>query len=393
MRRQPDVRSVGRAFPDDGHGQIRPEWHSYCGGNPIANVDPSGHDFGGGPLGLVDPQVLDEGTGSPKPLRYNPSHPFSLGDFLGGICCDPDNPIYNIIVGVGDGVGFGLPQLVRSINGTDEYVDENNGWHTAGQIGGEVLACVITDGASAEAGEGEAALEEGEQLCEREGACFVAGTKVLLADGGTVPIEQIRTGDQVLTRDQNARDDKPSESGTVAQTYVHFGRDVETVTFSDGAKVTCTPEHPFYVHGKGFVLADSLRPGDKIGTADGSADRIVAITKHTGMATVYNFEVAGDHTYFVAAGSHGLWVHNDCGQLARGRQMHEEMSEPYRGQDGMKVNEGIRGGRRPDLNDEIGRGVGEFKSARDAESARSFWQLSDYADTLGYEYGQIIPYP
>ena len=29
--------------------------------------------------------------------------------------------------------------------------------------------------------------------------------------------------------------------------------------------------------------------------------------------TVYNFEVEGDHTYFVGTANGGAWVHNDCG--------------------------------------------------------------------------------
>gem|GEM_PF-4271587 len=225
------------------------------------------------------------------------------------------------------------------------------------------------------------------------GGCGIAGTPVVPPSGKTEPIEKVKPGDFELSRDQNAGDGAKTEPEKVTRTFVHYNRDVDTVTFSDGATVTCTPQHPFYVHGRGFVPAGDLKSGDEVAGADGALDPVVSVAKHTGVATVYNFEVAGDHTYFVASSPHGLWVHNSCDQLARGRQMHREMSREFEGQPEMRVNRALDSGRRPDLIDDRGGAIGDFKSARDMDSARTFWQLSDYCDETGYEYGQIIPYP
>ncbi len=80
--------------------------------------------------------------------------------------------------------------------------------------------------------------------------------------------------------------------------------------FSDGERITTTAGHPFFVAGVGFVPAGRLAIGCQIVTRAGPALRLE--TEHpTGkLQTVYNFEVAGTHTYFV--GKAGLWVHNNC---------------------------------------------------------------------------------
>ena len=76
--------------------------------------------------------------------------------------------------------------------------------------------------------------------------------------------------------------------------------------------ITCTTEHPFYVHGKGWVAAQKLRVGNKIELQDGE-DAYVDAVKYEKLAVpiqVYNFEVDEFHTYFV--GGTCVLVHNMC---------------------------------------------------------------------------------
>lgn len=76
--------------------------------------------------------------------------------------------------------------------------------------------------------------------------------------------------------------------------------------------ITCTTEHPFYVHGKGWVAAQRLVAGDQIELQSGE-DAYVNSVEHEKLAVpiqVYNFEVEEFHTYYV--GGACVLVHNRC---------------------------------------------------------------------------------
>ncbi len=78
----------------------------------------------------------------------------------------------------------------------------------------------------------------------------------------------------------------------------------------NGATITCTTEHPFYVRGKGWVAADELKIGDRLELQNG-ADAFIETVRHEKLETpiqVYNFEVEDFHTYYV--GSDCILVHN-----------------------------------------------------------------------------------
>ncbi len=73
-----------------------------------------------------------------------------------------------------------------------------------------------------------------------------------------------------------------------------------------------TPVHPFWsVTRDDFVPAGELVLGEEVVTIDGQIWRLTSITPRAGPETVYNFEVAGEHVYYVT--SDGLLVHNSCG--------------------------------------------------------------------------------
>lgn len=86
-----------------------------------------------------------------------------------------------------------------------------------------------------------------------------------------------------------------------------------------------TAPHPFWVCSRkvpGFVMAEELREGDELLTADGRraevTGKVLELAPEGGTFTTYNFEVEDYHTYF--AGRSAVWVHNQslrpC-QLAR----------------------------------------------------------------------------
>jgi hypothetical protein len=110
----------------------------------------------------------------------------------------------------------------------------------------------------------------------------------------------------------------------VTQTFVRRAEGLVLVTIEgeEGAPLGTTEEHPFYVHrardslggdddGEGrWVPAGQLRAGDRVRRPSGEWVRVLRTEFRAGAATVYNFEVAVNHTYFVSA--LGVLVHNQC---------------------------------------------------------------------------------
>ena len=138
-------------------------------------------------------------------------------------------------------------------------------------------------------------------------ACFVAGTLITMSDGSQKAIEQIKSGDIVLSRDPET---KQTSAKKVVAIFSHKVTTTLMVHFDNDEHVECTPTHPFYVVSKGFVTANKLEAGSIVATSAGSNVRVLDVQKKSVPTTVYNFEVEDFHTYFVGRGA--LWVHNDC---------------------------------------------------------------------------------
>lgn len=137
--------------------------------------------------------------------------------------------------------------------------------------------------------------------------CFVAGTEVL-TDRGLVPIEEIQVGDLVWAEDPDTGEKtlKP-----VVQLFVSETHELVRLVIEDEI-ILATPGHPFHVMGKGWVQAVDLEPGDLVTQKDGKLATVYGVwyIYSENPITVYNFEVADFHTYFV--GDDSLLVHNMC---------------------------------------------------------------------------------
>ncbi|WP_326829751.1 polymorphic toxin-type HINT domain-containing protein [Streptosporangium sp. NBC_01810] len=144
---------------------------------------------------------------------------------------------------------------------------------------------------------------------------FVPGTKVLMADGTTKPIEDVEVGDWVVAAD--------------AATGLTAARRVSHLITGDGEKhlvrITVTPDgttgksgtlvatdgHPFWVPDlRKWVKAGELQPGMLLRTSAGTYVQLTAIKKWTTPQRVHNLTVEGLHTYHVLAGDQAILVHN-----------------------------------------------------------------------------------
>ncbi|MFG3266327.1 Hint domain-containing protein [Streptomyces bobili] len=142
---------------------------------------------------------------------------------------------------------------------------------------------------------------------------FVPGTEVLMADGTTKPIEDVRIGDEVLATDPETR--------TVVRTVIaeitgEGPKDLVTVTITvhdEKMRITATDGHPFWVPALGrWVEAGELTAGQELRTPAGERVRITAADHTRQSATMHNLTIAELHTYYVRAGSVPVLVHN-CG--------------------------------------------------------------------------------
>jgi RHS repeat-associated protein len=183
---------------------------------------------------------------------------------------------------------------------------------------------------------------------------FVGATPVLMANGSTKPINQIKIGDKVA----NA---VPSERGTqthtvenvIVTTTDHDFVDLTVVPVTaqgdgtgrsgssagsgrsalarkaslalaaavtvaaatiGGSTLTTTTHHPFYDRTRAaFVEAANLHVGDELQTPTGTA-LIAAVQLRHATDITYDLTIDGIHTYYVIAGTTPVLVHNCDGE-------------------------------------------------------------------------------
>lgn len=157
---------------------------------------------------------------------------------------------------------------------------------------------------------------------------FAGDTNVLVGydENGqpiTKRIEDVQVGDLVLARDQN---DETGELALqeVTRVYSRQTDHLRIITYIDengqAEVIRTTDEHPFWVEGRGWTPAGELTAGMVLGDPDGPGGGTLTVVssireEHPEGITVYNFELASGHTYFVEDGSDAAvwaWVHNKC---------------------------------------------------------------------------------
>jgi RHS repeat-associated protein len=145
---------------------------------------------------------------------------------------------------------------------------------------------------------------------------FTADTLVMMADGTRKPIQDVAIGDTVLATDPETGDTGSRKvtaliRGAGDKQLVDITVDTDSTSGTGTSTITATDGHPFWVPALNqWIDASDLAPGQWLQTSAGTWVQITAIDHHTQSTAVYNLTVDDLHTYYVAAGSQDLLVHN-----------------------------------------------------------------------------------
>ncbi len=152
-------------------------------------------------------------------------------------------------------------------------------------------------------------------------SCFVAGTKIAMADGSIKNIEDVLVGDKVKSVNPETMQ---TVDKAVIRTIVNPPSDqLLSITFSNGMVNTNTKIHPYWVKGKGWSSVDPtpykgkegfssvpLAVGDQCQVLENGKLIPLAITKIELLPNLavptYNFSVEETNCYF----ANGILVHN-----------------------------------------------------------------------------------
>ena len=167
----------------------------------------------------------------------------------------------------------------------------------------------------------------GKALKKCETNSFLPDTRVLMADGTTKRIDQIKVGDSVLATNPEDGTTSPQKVTAVIigdgeKSLVDITvEEKETIGLKRQGTLTATDGHPFFdKNSETWVDAGDLRPGDSLAPAGRTAAvSVTSVRSHHEMAQVFNLTVASAHTYYVLAGETPVLVHNtSCVNLGAG---------------------------------------------------------------------------
>lgn len=130
--------------------------------------------------------------------------------------------------------------------------------------------------------------------------CFTHDTPILLADGSSKDISEIKIGDRVFSYDiltGQLKENKVSK--------LYSGDSAEQLLIN--GKIRVTRPHAFWVNNAYWLPADALKLGDRLLNKNGRQIEIVSIDIIRQKTQVYNLRLANHlHNFF----AHGVLVHN-----------------------------------------------------------------------------------
>ena len=132
--------------------------------------------------------------------------------------------------------------------------------------------------------------------------CFVPGTLIHMADGSRKPIEEVETGDTVLSRDMKTGQ---NIAAPVEKVFYHTAEEMGEYYLIINETIGVTPNHPLFINGE-WKEAGTLKFGDILTTPDGELP-VFSILQIYRKIETYNLHIGNEnHNYF----ADGILAHN-----------------------------------------------------------------------------------
>ena len=209
--------------------------------------------------------------------------------------------------------------------------------------------------------------------------CFLAGTKVLLADDSYKDIENVEIGDKVKAYDFENKDIVVS---LVSNVFCHKPSEMDDFYLVINEDIKVTPNHEFFTY-DGWRYAFNLGIGDLLFSSDDSFEEIFSIQRVYNKVCTYDLTVVGFHNYFILSNSANVLVHNsetgwhsptdidDLFSEWSGTGCNRDATNAYSSDDCDAYNPNLGGGELQDYN--------EFE-----DSGTSLYDSLVSVDTIGY---------
>lgn len=131
--------------------------------------------------------------------------------------------------------------------------------------------------------------------------CFVADTKITLANKEQANIQDVRVGDMVLSYNHETQQ---NEERPVLKTFKGTTDELVELELENGTVIECTPEHPIYTVNRGYVEAKDLLCSDALLSV--APIKIKHMKTKVTDVNVYNIEVLFNNNYY----AQDILVHN-----------------------------------------------------------------------------------
>lgn len=133
-----------------------------------------------------------------------------------------------------------------------------------------------------------------------------------MADGRTEAIDQVKVGDKITNA---APDSATTQTDTVTAVHVtltdHDFDQLTVATPGGPQSITTTAEHFFWdATTHSWEQADNVNVGDLLDTPNGGHATVVATRHYSGSLPTYDLTIDNIHTFYVAADSTAVLVHN-----------------------------------------------------------------------------------
>jgi restriction endonuclease fold toxin 7 of polymorphic toxin system/pretoxin HINT domain-containing protein len=220
---------------------------------------------------------------------------------------------------------------------------------------------------------------------------FTPGTKVLLANGKTKPIEKIKVGDKVLATD-------PKTGKTIIRTVsaafsgTNYDYLVQIIVDTDGKHgdrtgvIIATEHHLFWNQTtRTWTRADQLTPQTQLRTPNGHTVRVTHAYYAFGHPPVHDLTITDTHSFYVQADATSVLVHNAGPESCALGKVGEDAAGITKNTEKLRIN-----GRERIPDELTGRTIGEVKNVKYQYLSTQLRDYLDYAQQNSLQFNLYV---